>query len=170
MAQLVDRLRSGSAASATGACVAIEALRAQCLFMARMGKPMKCPPLISVAARAGLIPPLVALFAKGGHAATWAGWTLSYTCTSRDIAGQLPAGCREAPSDVLADLAAGRAVFLTAGGVEAAAELLALPLRHPGLEALPTLRMALVTAFALLSELVRDFGGDRAFKVSDDHY
>ena len=83
VAQVVDRLRSGSAASAAEACVSLDAVVGQCLFAKkRLGKDLRCAPLATVAVGAGLIPLLVGLLDKGGHTAEWACWGLVYTCTS----------------------------------------------------------------------------------------
>ena len=78
VAQVVDRLRSGSAASAAEECVTLDAVVGQC----QLGENLPCAPLATVAVGAGLIPLLVGLLDKGGHTAEWACWGLVYTCTS----------------------------------------------------------------------------------------
>ena len=157
VAQVLDRLRSGSAASATEACIAIRIVRAQCKFMARMGKPLKCPSLARVAVGAGLIPLLVELLAKGGHAAYWACAALSYTCAPELSADQ------QVPDDAQS-VADARSAFSAAGGVEAAVELLKTPLRHASLEELPSLEEAAGSSLYLIENMLAgDF--DRVFRI-----
>ena len=157
VAQIVDRLRSGSAAGAAEACVALDLVESQCNFMARVGKPLRCPPLAIVAVAAGLIPFLVGLLASGGVAAFWACMALKRTCTVRRWGG--------ATDDVHEGVEAARAAFVAAGGVESAVELLALPLRHPGLAGLSSICLAVRFVTELLFAMECDSGCDRAFKI-----
>ena len=157
VAQIVDRLNSGSAASATEACVSLHLVLEQCnFFKTRLGRVLKCPSLVNVALDAGLIPPLVRLLAKGGLAGKWASVALSCSCTK-------PADQQRTEEDVPAKDA--RAAFLAAGGVEFLVEMLALPLRHPALEKLPSLNEAALAALLLLRDSAADLGVDRAFRV-----
>ena len=154
---MLDRLRSGSAASAAEACVSFYVLDCHCKYMAGLGRPLHCPPLAEVAVGADLIPLLVGLLAKGGYTAVWAGTALLLLCRST-VPGQLP-------PNVLGAFADARAAFLASGGVGAAVELLALPLRHPYLRSLLSLRAAAGRAVGLLFSLNPAFAIDHAFKV-----
>ena len=157
VAQVADRLRSGSAASSAEACIAIHVLVSHCEFMARVGKPLRCSPLAEVAMGAGLIPLFVGLLAKGGYTAVWACAAIMLLCSST-APGQLPPDVQGAFEDA-------RAAFLASGGVEAAVELLALPLRHADLGALLSPRDAAGRAIGLLYNLDSEFARDHAFKV-----
>ena len=160
VAQVVDRLRSGSAASAAEACVSLDAVVGQCLFAKkRLGKDLRCAPLATVAVGAGLIPLLVGLFAKGGYTAGWACRGIVYTCTSGRSFGLSELMCSKG------DIAGARASFLASSGVGAAVELLELPLRHPRLEKMTSLRYAASMALDLLSNMAADFNTDRDFKI-----
>ena len=159
MAQVLDRLRSGSAASAAEACVNLHCVAEQCEVMKDVGKRPKCASIVKVAVGAGFIPLLVGLLAKGGYTAGWACTALTETCTTYRFAG------RELPADILADIADARASCSAAGGVEAAVELLKAPLRNDDLEDNLSLWDAATDALLLLNDLAKDFGCDRAFKV-----
>ena len=160
VAQLLDRLRSGSAASAAEACVAINVVSAHCEFMARVGKPLRCPLFASVVVRAGLIPLFVGLLAKGGYAAGWACIALTLTCTARRSPG-----LQQLPANVQREFENAQAAFSAAGGVEALVELLAFPLRHPGLGNLFSLRTTACHAYDIITCLEADFGSNHVFKV-----
>ena len=161
VAQVVDRARSGAAASVAEACISIRILSTHCEFMARVGKPLKCPSLATVAVRTGLIPLFVGLLAKGGVAAYWAIQALLETCAARNMP----------PDQTLPDAQGdpgrldARAAFLAAGGVGALVALLALPLRHPDLGKLLSPQTAASQAVVFLLVLNRDFECDHAFKV-----
>ena len=160
VAQVVDRLRSGSVASAAGACVTIISVMSQCWFAKKsLGKDLRCAPLATVAVGAGLIPLLVRLLAKGGYAAAWAGRSLLYTCTTGGSFGIDILTCSKG------DIAGARAAFLAEGGVAAAVKLLELPLRHPRLAKIISIRYAAGVALHLFDNLGADFNTDRDFKI-----
>ena len=160
VAQVVDRLRSGSAASAIEACVTLDAVVGQCKFVKlRLGKDLRCAPLATVAVGAGLIPLLVGLLAKGGYTAGWACQGLLYTCTSGRSCGLSELTCSKG------DIAGARTAFLATGGVEAAVKMLELPLRHPHLKEFKPIRSVTDTALVLINELAADFNTDRDFKI-----
>ena len=160
VAQVVDRLRSGSAASAAEACVTLDAVVGQCAFVKnRLGKNLRCAPLATVAVGAGLIPLLVRLLAKGGYTAGLACWSLLYTCTSGRSFELQDLTCSKG------DIEGARAAFLVAGGVESAVKLLELPLRHPRLAKMKSTHFAASVALHLFDELASDFNTDRDFKI-----
>ena len=160
VAQVVDRLRSGSAASAAEACVTLGAVMGQCQFVKkRLGRDLRCAPFATVAVGAALIPSLVGLLAKGGYTATWACWSLFCTCTSGRSFGLDLLTCSKG------DIAGARAAFLAEGGVEAAVKLLELSLRHPRLAKMSSILSAAVAVLELFVELSEDFKNDRDFKI-----
>ena len=160
VAQLVDRLRSGSAASAAEACISYRVGIFRSVLLLRGRYPLMSPPLLAkIAVGAGLIPLLVALLAKGGYAAYWACMALAFTCTSEKPLGQA------APPDVQESVTDLRIAFQEAGGVEAAVKLVRLPMRHPGLGKLPSLFDAARCAVTLLFGLAHGFDGDCAFRI-----
>ena len=160
VAQVVDRLRSGSAASAAEACVTIGAVVGQCKFAKeRLGKDLRCAPLATVAVGAGLITLLVGLLAKGGHTAGWACRGLVLTYTSGRTLGMNELTCCKG------DIVGARAAFLAAGGVEAAVNLLTLPLRHPCLAKIKSVHYAAGVAVNFFDNLAADFNTDRGFKI-----
>ena len=159
VAQVVDRLRSGSAASAAEACVALDAVVGQCEFVKkRLGKDLRCAPLATVAVGAGLIPLLVRLLAKGGYTAGWACWGLLCTCTSGSSFYLNELTCSKG------DIAGARAAFLASGGVEAAVKLLELTLRHPRLVKMKSILFTARVALHLFDNMAADFNTDRNFK------
>ena len=155
VAQVLDRLRSGSTASAAEACAAVRLCGDHINYMARLGRPLKCPPLVMAILDAGLIPLLAGLLAKGGVAATWACSALSCVCV---------AGGR-VQLEAEAAFKCGRANFMAAGGVDSAVELLALPQCHPGLAKLPSLECTARTAVGLLYRMASEEDRGRAFRV-----
>ena len=123
--------------------------------MVGLGRPLRCTPLVKVAVGAGFIPLFIRLLAKGGYAASWACAALTHAGIS-GIPSEMP-GLQEATN--------ARAAFISSGGVEAAVELLALPLRHAGLAKLPSLANAADAALCLMLVVVGGVDADRAFRV-----
>ena len=64
-----------------------------------------------------------------------------------------------------ADVDAARAAFLAAGGVEAVAKLVKLPLRQEGLKKLPSICDAASFGLFLLSDMAGDYDAGGAFKA-----